>query len=222
MLVIRYLKCLKMSQFSYWDSWFKGTVSLFWTRAPMIALTILMNEFIVKVQNSSVERRNRASKSFFGHFLLCSGHSLTLLCPGYSFFFGRHNNKWPGHNKEWPGHNKEWPGHNKEWPGHNKEWPGHNKKWPGHNKKWPENDFKTRFLLSMDEFWTLTKNSFIRMVKAIIGALVQNSDTVPLNSRQKPRPNLPKNQIRIRNRKSKRQIYYSIMTKRLDHFYSVS
>ena len=65
----------------------------------MIALTILMNEFSVKDQNSSVERRNRGSISFSGHFLLCPGHFLLcpghsllcpghfLLCPGYSLFF---------------------------------------------------------------------------------------------------------------------------------------
>ena len=41
----------------------------------MIALTILMNEFLVKVQNSSMERRNRALKSFSGHALLCPGHA---------------------------------------------------------------------------------------------------------------------------------------------------
>ena len=37
------------------------------------------------------------------------------------------------------------------------------------------------FLLCPDYFYVL--NSFIRMVKAIIGALVQNSDTDPLSSR---------------------------------------
>ena len=42
----------------------------------MIALPIVMNEFLVKVQNSSMERRNRGLKSFSGHALLCHGHAL--------------------------------------------------------------------------------------------------------------------------------------------------
>ena len=61
----------------------------------MIALTILINEFLVKIQNSSVERRNREKLDVFrlllkcpGYFLLCPGYlSLCpghfLLCPGY-------------------------------------------------------------------------------------------------------------------------------------------
>ena len=87
-----------------------------------------------------------------------------------------------GHNSAIPGHNSAIPGHNSAIPGHNSAIPGHNSAIPGHNSAIPETNFKTRFLLSMDEFWSLTKNSFIRTVKAIYGPLVQNSDTVPLSS----------------------------------------
>ena len=68
----------------------------------MIALTILMNEFLVKVQNSSVERRNRVSKSFSGHSLLCPGHS--LLCPGHSLLCPGHFLLCTGHFLLCPGH----------------------------------------------------------------------------------------------------------------------
>ena len=39
-----------------------------------------MNEFLVKVQNSSMEGRNRGLKLVSGMALLCPG--MALLCPG--------------------------------------------------------------------------------------------------------------------------------------------
>ena len=66
---------------------FKGTVSLFLTRAPMIPLTILKNEFLVnvkdtdnmvKVQNSSVERRNREKRDVFRLLFIVSRLLLIL------------------------------------------------------------------------------------------------------------------------------------------------
>ena len=43
---------------------------------------------LVKVHNSSMERRNRVLKSFSGHDLLCPGHA--LLCPGHSLLYTGH------------------------------------------------------------------------------------------------------------------------------------
>ena len=53
-----------------------------------------MNEFLVKVQNSSMERRNRGLKSFSGHALLCPGHA--LLCPGHALLCPGHALLCPG------------------------------------------------------------------------------------------------------------------------------
>ena len=66
---------------------FKGTVSLFLTRAPMISLTILMNEFLVRLQDSFVERRNREERDVFRLLLLCPGYF--LLFSGYFFIVFR-------------------------------------------------------------------------------------------------------------------------------------
>ena len=70
---------------------------------------------LVKVQNSSMERRNRVLKSISGHSLLCPGHSLlcpghALLCPGHSLLCPVLSLLWPGHSLLWPGHSLLCPG----------------------------------------------------------------------------------------------------------------
>ena len=68
----------------------------------MIASTIRMNEFLVKVQNLSMERRNRVLKLFSGMALLCPGMALmcpgmALMCPGLALLCPGMALLWPGY-----------------------------------------------------------------------------------------------------------------------------
>ena len=59
----------------------KGTVSLFRTGAPMIALTILMNEFFLLKFKTRPWRGEIGKNDMFRLLLNCPGYF--LLCPGY-------------------------------------------------------------------------------------------------------------------------------------------
>ena len=65
---------------------FKGTVSLFWPRGPEIALTFLINELIVKLQNSHMG-------ASYGR----NGENFRLLFKWHGYFI-----KWPGFLLKWP------------------------------------------------------------------------------------------------------------------------